>query len=209
MIHILDSIIFWPFVIGAILLMITPGPDMTFFLGKSLVQGRNGGFAAMFGAITGVILHSIAAAFGLSALILNAPTVFMGLKIVGALYLLWLGYQDARYGSSARFETTGAEEKLLSIYGAGILINLLNPKVILFFLAYLPQFVRPELGQVEGQFIGLGILFLVTVVPIAVAMILSTEQLIGYIEKKPHILRYIDYSFAVLMAAFAIQLMLF
>ena len=95
-----DTAVLLPFTLAVVVIALTPGPDMTFFLGRALAHGRAAGLAAMAGASTGILVHTMLVALGLSALIVAAPTAFLALKVVGALYLAWLAVQAIRHGSA-------------------------------------------------------------------------------------------------------------
>jgi threonine/homoserine/homoserine lactone efflux protein len=127
---------------AVVLIALTPGPDMTLFLAKTLGQSRAAGLAAMSGAVTGLVVHALFAAFGLSALLAASETAFMTVKIAGAGYLLWLAFEAIRHGSAFTADHDGSRrQRLGEIYVTGLGINLLNPKIVLFFITFLPQFV--------------------------------------------------------------------
>ncbi|MEM8650352.1 MAG: LysE family translocator, partial [Pseudomonadota bacterium] len=154
--------VFGAFTVAAFILTITPGPDMTLFLGRALTQGRAAGMAAMLGASSGIVIHTLLAAFGISALIQASPNGFLTLKIVGAVYLLWLAVQAVRQGSAFSVENENVRKaSLANSWATGVWINLLNPKIILFFITFLPQFVTPGDPNAAGKMIFLGLYFIV------------------------------------------------
>jgi len=127
------------FTAAGLVLIFTPGPDMTLFLGQTLTAGRARGFAAMLGALTGIVCHSILVSLGLSALLLASATAFTVLKFVGAGYLAWLAIDAVRRGSAFTVRSqTSAPRPVAQVYLMGLGINLLNPKVVMFFLTFLP-----------------------------------------------------------------------
>src|SRR5690606_20659712 len=129
------------FALATFIIAITPGPDMTLFVGRALSQGRAAGLACMAGAMTGCLIPTSMVALGLSALILASPAAFFALKLFGAGYLLWLAIQAIRHGSAFSPEARGGGgQTLFQNWLSGIGINLLNPKIILFFMTFLPQF---------------------------------------------------------------------
>ncbi|NJS15665.1 MAG: LysE family translocator, partial [Sphingopyxis sp.] len=138
-----DAAVLVQFAIASVILAITPGPDMMLFVGRALTYGRAAGIACMAGAMTGIMLHTSLVALGLAALLKTAPTAFLALKLVGAAYLVWLAYDAIRNGSSFTAERKAAEapKPLRAHYLTGLGINLLNPKIAMFFLTFLPQFV--------------------------------------------------------------------
>jgi threonine/homoserine/homoserine lactone efflux protein len=194
--------------LGVIILTFTPGPDMTFFLGRTLAQGVRGGLAAMAGASTGLLVHSMLVAFGLSALILASPVLFLGLKIVGAAYLLWLAIDAIRNGSALRMEGKAKPKPLSQVYLQGLGINLLNPKIIIFFMTFLPQFVRSSDPHASGELLFLGVLFVVIALPFTVPMILLADRLTLWLKRNPRVTRVIDWTFASVFGAFAAKILL-
>jgi threonine/homoserine/homoserine lactone efflux protein len=196
------------FTAASLLLIVTPGPDMTFFLGQTLAGGRARGFAAMSGACAGLLVHSMLAAFGLSALLLASATAFTALKIAGAFYLLWLGFQAIRHGSSLTLRKgAGDKRPLADVFLMGVGINLLNPKIVMFFLTFLPQFVSVSDPQAGAQLFFLGLLNIALAVPLCSAMILTADRFTDAMRRSPRIMRGFDWLFAGLMGAFAVRLL--
>lgn len=196
------------FLLASVVLVITPGPDMTLFLGKTLSQGRPAGFAAMFGASSGIVVHTLLAAFGLSALLASSQTAFGLLQLVGALYLLWLAWDAVRNGSSLTLRTGArSPERLAEIYLKGVGINLLNPKIVLFFVTFLPQFVTAGDPQAAGKLLFLGLFFIAVAVPLCALMIVLADRISARLQQSPRITRLIDWLFAGVFAAFAARLL--
>lgn len=201
--------VFTSFTLAALALTLTPGPDMTLFLGRALTQGRSAGMAAMFGAATGVIIHTMLAAFGISALIQASPKGFFILKIVGALYLLWLAIQAIREGSAFSLEEAKTKPKsLTNNWLTGIGINLLNPKIILFFITFLPQFISPEDPNATGKMIFLGFYFIAIAIAFCSAMIYAVDSVAETLKRNPKVTRAIDWLFAGVFSAFALRILL-
>ena len=140
------------FAIATAVIAITPGPDMTLFVGRSLAQGRSAGLACMAGAMTGIAVHTSLVAFGLSALVVASPQAFLLLKTVGAAYLMWLAWSAVRHGSAFNPDAgvTG-KSGLFANWATGLAVNLLNPRIILFFMTFLPQFVQVDDPQAAGK----------------------------------------------------------
>ena len=197
------------FAIATLVIALTPGPDMTLFVGRAISHGRSAGFAAMFGAMTGIIVHTTLVALGLSALIVAAPKAFLALKIGGALYLLWLAWQAIVHGSAFKPQTEKAAPVPLSRhYMTGILINLLNPKIILFFMTFLPQFVSTNDPHAPGKLIFLGLMFIIVSLPIVVPIILAADKVAVFLKESPKATRVIDYVFAGIFSAFAVKILM-
>lgn len=147
---------------AAILLALAPGPDNIFVLTQSTLRGRWAGMVVTLGLCTGLIFHSSAVALGVAAIFQTSVTAFSLLKLVGAGYLVYLAVQAFR-ASAQSFIGSDTEEVISSrrLYGRGIIMNITNPKVSIFFLAFLPQFVTPDRGSVPLQILMLGALFIV------------------------------------------------
>lgn len=151
------------FVVSGILLNLTPGQDTFYILGRSIAQGRRAGVLSVLGIVSGSLVHTFAAAFGLSAILATSAEAFSVVKVAGGVYLAYLGvtmllHRPGKVGELANF----ARESNWGIYRAGMLTNLLNPKVALFFMAFLPQFVAPSAGSKVLTFLFLGGLFMTT-----------------------------------------------
>jgi threonine/homoserine/homoserine lactone efflux protein len=196
------------FAIAVVIIAITPGPDMTLFVGRALSEGRAAGFACMSGALTGCLVHTSLVAFGLSALIVASPEAFLALKIFGAGYLIWLAYQAIRHGSAFSPEKqAGRKHTLSQNWLTGLGINLLNPKIILFFMTFLPQFVSASDPHAPGKLFFLGFLFIALSIPITAPMVIAADRFAGLLRKSPRVTRIVDYLFAGVFSAFALKIL--
>jgi threonine/homoserine/homoserine lactone efflux protein len=198
------------FAIATIVIAITPGPDMTLFVGRALSEGRAAGFACMLGAMTGIVIHTALVALGLSALIVASPQAFFVLKLVGALYLVWLAYQAIRHGSAFSPGTgeTRAKRSFFANWATGLGINLLNPKIILFFMTFLPQFVSASDPDAPAKLFFLGALFIPLSLPITVPMVIAADSFSALLKRSPRVTRVIDYVFAGVFSAFALRILM-
>ncbi|MGF1649149.1 MAG: LysE family translocator [Hyphomicrobiaceae bacterium] len=195
------------YTVACAVLFITPGPDMSLFLAKTISGGRRAGIAAMSGALSGCLIHTTLAGVGLSALLAASTTAFLVLKVVGALYLLWLAVDAVRNGST--LSIAEGERKPLSFrrtYLVGLGINLTNPKIVLFFVTFLPQFVASTDPDAAAKLVFLGLYFVAFSLPLALLMILGAERLIAYLKRQPKVLRLLDYSFAGIFGLFALKI---
>jgi threonine/homoserine/homoserine lactone efflux protein len=148
------------FALAALGLLLVPGPAVLYIVTRSIDQGRRAGLASVVGIHTGSIVHVAAAAAGLSAVLLASATAFTAVKLAGAAYLVTLGIRKlVRRGVEE--DVTPMPTGLRRVYTQGIVVNVLNPKTALFFVAFLPQFVNPARGAVSGQILFLGGLFIV------------------------------------------------
>lgn len=198
------------FAVATIVIAITPGPDMTLFVGRALSEGRAAGFACMLGAMTGIVIHTALVALGLSALIVASPQAFFVLKLVGALYLVWLAWQAIRHGSafSPDMGEVRARRSFFANWATGLGINLLNPKIILFFMTFLPQFVSATDPDAPAKLFFLGALFIPLSLPITVPMVIAADRFSALLKRSPRVTRIIDYVFAGVFSAFALRILM-
>lgn len=175
------------FFVGAALLMaITPGPNMIYLISRSLCQGRVAGITSWFGVVLGFTIHMLCASFGLTALFIAVPFAYDGLKICGALYLLWLAWQAIRPGARSPFEVRDLPyESSRRLFSMGLLTSVLNPKVAIFYLSVLPQFIQPEQGAVLMQSIILGVTQVFIGSSINLLVTLFAASLATWLLKRP------------------------
>ncbi len=151
------------FFVAAISLNLLPGANTLYIISRSIDQGKKAGIVSVLGISTGSLLHTTTAAFGLSAILATSAMAFTIVKWIGAVYLIYLGIQMFISDNSSEDVSVTIEDKSLwKIYYQGILTNILNPKVALFFLAFLPQFVAPDSSHKVFSFLFLGCLFIIT-----------------------------------------------
>ena len=152
------------FFMASVLLALAPGPDNIFVLAQSSLYGKRSGLVVMLGLCTGLVVHSFAVALGVAVIFQQSALAFSALKLAGAGYLLYLAWQAFR-ASAAKIKGEGnGEIRLLKLYGRGIIMNITNPKVSIFFLAFLPQFADPSRGPVWLQILLLGGLFILSTI---------------------------------------------
>ncbi|MFA9216316.1 MAG: LysE family translocator [Sphingomonadaceae bacterium] len=146
---------------AALLITLSPGPDNLMVLSVGMARGRRQGMAFGLGCALGCLSHTVLAALGVSALLRASPLAFTALKVAGGLYLVWLGIGALRSSGATRVAGSGAlpEQALGRLFAKGLLANAINPKVVLFFLSFLPQFVLAERGDASWQTAQLGLLF--------------------------------------------------
>lgn len=147
------------FIGAALLLLVIPGPAVFYISGRSIGHGRSAGLVSALGISVGTLVHTAAAAVGLSALLMSSAIAFGAVKYLGAAYLIYLGVQKLRREESMELQEGAPSIKLRRVFAQGIVVNVLNPKSALFFFAFLPQFVDASRGNVVGQILFLGILF--------------------------------------------------
>lgn len=147
------------FMTGAIVLLMIPGPAVLYILSRSIGHGRPAGLVSAMGIAVGSLFHVAAATLGLTALLVSSAAAFQVVKYAGAAYLIYLGIRTLRSSDTNLLEPSAGQRSLRNIFGQGVLVNLLNPKTALFFLAFLPQFVDPARGHATLQILELGVLF--------------------------------------------------
>jgi threonine/homoserine/homoserine lactone efflux protein len=154
------------FLVAAAVLTIAPGPDIVYVLTRGVSQGRRAGMAATLGFATGCLFHTALAALGVAALIRSSDLAFNAVRWAGAAYLVWIGIQALRHRASFTLAGGGDAKALLAIYRQSVIGNALNPKVTLFFLSFLPQFVDARAGGLAWQMALLGLVFMAQTVVI-------------------------------------------
>ena len=195
------------YTLAVLALNYTPGPDMVMFVGTAITRGRRAGFAAFLGTSTGILVHTLLVTFGLAALLAASPLAFDVLKAIGALYLLYVAIGALRHGS--RFAPEGGAlppAPVFRLYLKGLAVNVLNPKVVLFFLTFLPQFVEPGDPAARGKLLFLGLWFLLVSTISTLPLIIGASGVAAFLKARPGVMRGIDYVFAGVMGAFAVKL---
>ncbi|MEM7790497.1 MAG: LysE family translocator [Verrucomicrobiota bacterium] len=148
------------FFVASILLALAPGPDNVFVLTQSALQGTRAGISVTFGLMTGLLFHTATVALGIAAIVKTSAVAFTALKLFGAAYLIYLAWKAFRAGAHKISQDTEGDLRLSKLYTRGVIMNITNPKVSIFFLAFLPQFTDPTKGAVVLQIMALGTLFM-------------------------------------------------
>lgn len=197
------------FLSAAVLLNLSPGPDIAFILGHTMRGGKRAGFSALFGVWSGACLHVLMAALGLSAVLAASAVAFSTVKWLGAAYLVWLGIQALRTGGgSGLIKAAGEELPTASIYRQGILVSLLNPKVAIFFLAFLPQFVVEGAGPAWAQLMLHGGLIIVVAAFIEPPLVLVGGRLADALRHNQKVGLWLDRGLGALFVALGARLAL-
>jgi len=178
---------YWLFIATAVILVITPGQDTFFILGRSLSGGRSAGIAAALGITAGSVVHTFAAALGLSALLATSPYAFMTVKLAGAGYLIYIGIRAlaVRGNGLPAADAPAGDDGRWPAFRQGILTNLLNPKVALFFLALMPQFIDTNSTYKVGAFLALGLSFVTLGVVWCLVLAIAAAKLRGAFLRRP------------------------
>lgn len=192
---------------AALLMVLTPGPNMIYLISRSISQGRRAGVISLFGVIAGFLVHMLAAAVGLTALFLAVPFGYEVLKWAGALYLLWLAWQAVRPGARSPFEARDLPvDSSAKLFLMGFLTNVLNPKIAVFYLAILPQFISPQHGSVFSQSIVLGLTQIAVSFSVNLLIALCAAGIASWFSRNPSWLATQRYFMGFVLGALAVRL---
>jgi len=195
------------YVLASLALILTPGQDMIYVIGRSLAQGRVAGLCSAVGVIIGILLHTALAAIGVGAILHASETLFTALKLAGAAYLVYLGIRmvlaraiviDSNEG--------GARGSRMRLVLQGILSNVTNPKIILFFFAFLPQFVDPASDHPTRDLAALGVLYALLGLPVKCGVALIAARLSDRMRRTPAALTWMNRACGALLVALGIRL---
>ena len=173
------------FATASVALCAAPGPDNLFVLTQSGLYGRLAGFVVTLGLCTGLLVHTAAVAVGVAVVFQTSELAFNALKLIGAGYLLYLAWQAFRSGDGRLADGAGPGISLKRLYGRGVVMNLTNPKVAIFFLAFLPQFADPDLGPVGPQILILGAVFILCTITVFGAIAWGAGYIGGWLRRSP------------------------
>jgi threonine/homoserine/homoserine lactone efflux protein len=197
------------FALTALVLVLTPGPNMIYCISRTLVQGRRAGLVSLAGVLLGFVVHLAAATLGLTAVLLAVPMAFDLIKIAGAAYLLWLAWQAVRPGGVAPFEARQLpEDTPATLFRMGFVTNLLNPKVAMFYLSFFPQFLHPERGSVLWQSLSLGAIQITVSGTVNTLLILGAGTITAVLSRSQGWLRAQRYVMGTVLAALAVRIAL-
>lgn len=195
---------------AAIALNISPGPDLIYILSRTIAQGTKVGLASAAGVCTGAFVHVLASAFGLSAILATSATAFAVVKYVGAAYLLYLGIKALRSRGNT-FDLAIPEKTVLSPWQAfcqGVWVDVLNPKVAIFFMAFLPQFIRQDYGNTSLQLVSLGFLVIVVAIVIEVFFVLAAARTTHFFRRNLMASVWLDRVLGTILVSLGIKLAL-
>lgn len=190
----IDPQLFTLFLIATLVLLLTPGPAVIYITSRSIEQGRQAGFASVLGISIGTLFHIAATTCGLSLVVMNSPLLFNAIKIIGAAYLVYLGIKTYRQNQLFNFDTLeAAKPDLKKAFIDGIIVNTFNPKAIIFFLAFIPQFLNLEYGHIALQTLFYGISFLVLAVSSDMLYVLMSQPLRRFLQRSESFQQYQKY----------------
>jgi threonine/homoserine/homoserine lactone efflux protein len=205
----IDSHLLGPFLLAVLLIQVTPGPGMLFILANGVAGGPRAGVAAALGAATGMVFHTAAAAAGLAAVFQAAPPIYDAVRLAGAAYLVWLAVGHFRSaGGLGEIEPAENKSSPRRVYVRSMLNNLANPKVILFFVAFLPQFVVAGAAPPIVQFVFLGVLFLLVGLLLDIPIGLLSGRIGDAVRRRDWVPRVLDRIAGTIFAGLALRLAL-
>lgn len=194
------------FLLTSLLLCLAPGPDNLFVLTQSAMYGRRPGLLVTLGLCTGLLVHTTAVALGVAVIFQTSASAFLLLKIVGAGYLLYLAWQAFRAPAVSMDEQSTSTLSQGALYRRGILMNVTNPKVSVFFLAFLPQFVSPEQGSLVPQFLVLGAVFILATLIVFGSIACAAGTLGSWLGKSQRAQIVLNRGSAIVLAGLAVRL---
>jgi threonine/homoserine/homoserine lactone efflux protein len=197
------------FALAALIMVLTPGPNMIYLVSRSLCQGRKAGVISLCGVAAGFLVHMLVAAAGITAVFMAIPLAYETLRWLGAAYLLWLAWQAFKPGGGSPFEarSLGADSPL-KLLAMGFLTNALNPKIAVFYLSVFPQFIRPEHGPVFGQSVVLGLVQIAVSFTVNLVLILSAARLAAWFARNPLWLAAQRWVMGLVLAGLAVRMVL-
>ncbi len=197
------------FIAASFLLCLAPGPDNIYVLTQGMTKSKKAAIITTLGLTTGLIIHTSAAAFGISVIFQTSELAFNIVKFVGAGYLLYIAYQAFKYRNEPLdLSTQNSSAQLKKLYLKGFIMNILNPKVSIFFLAFLPQFVTTSSGNIPLQMIILGLVFMLMTIVVFSSIGVAGNLLSAKLLEKPSIVKYMNILTSFVLVSLGIKLAL-
>ncbi|WP_241330646.1 LysE family translocator [Chryseobacterium arthrosphaerae] len=196
------------FILAALVLVISPGPNMIYLISKSITQGKKSGFISLAGVVAGFLFHIVMVSFGLTAVLLAVPFAYGVLKTIGTVYLLYLAYQAIRPKSKNIFEVdhNGSHDSPKKLFTVGFLTNVLNPKVAVFYLSFFPQFIKPEYGSVFTQSLELGAVQVLVSFSVNFVIVLTAARVALFFSNNPAWIRVQKWFMAGVLTYLAVKM---
>ncbi|GKS77497.1 LysE family translocator [Acidovorax sp. SUPP950] len=196
------------FAFAALVLVLTPGPNMVYCVSRSLTQGPRAGLLSLLGVVAGFGTHLLAASLGLSALLAAVPMAFDALRIAGAAYLLWMAWQAVKPGGSAPFQARDLpHDAPRKLFLMGFMTSVLNPKVAMFYLSFFPQFLHPERGHLLLQSLALGAVQITTSATVNALLILFAAQVARFLHRSEGWVRAQRYVMGTVLGLLALRIL--
>lgn len=192
------------FLIASVALTISPGPDIIYVLVQSMSTSKKDGIAVSLGLVTGIIVHTSLVAFGVSAIIKTSELVFTIIKIIGAAYLLFLAFKVWKSSNHINLSSSVQSTGVVNMFSRGFLMNVLNPKVTIFFLAFFPSFIWNENEHIVLQFYTLGFLFMLQALLIFSAVAFLAERISSFLKRNQQTQQVFKYIQIIVFVSIAI-----
>ena len=197
------------FVGASFLLCLAPGPDNIYVLTQGMTKSKKAAIVTTLGLCSGLIIHTSAAAFGISVIFQSSEIAFNIVKYLGAAYLLYIAYQAFKYRNEALdLRTQNSSSELKKLFVKGFIMNILNPKVSIFFLAFLPQFVNTQSGNIPIQMILLGLIFMLMTVIVFSSIGIAANILSSKLLEKPSIVKYMNILTSFILVSLSLKMAL-
>lgn len=197
------------FALAALIMVLSPGPNMIYLISRSLSQGKKAGIISLFGIMCGFLFHILMVSFGLTAIFFAVPYAFIVVKFLGVGYLLYLAYKTVT--SKNKIFEAGSNlkaDKAIKLFNAGLFTNILNPKMAIFYLSFFPQFIKPEYGSILGQSFQLGVIQIIISFSINFLIVVSAAKMASWFAKKPLWLKIQKWFMASILSGLAIKMAL-
>ncbi|MHA7059611.1 LysE family translocator [Aquimarina sp. M1] len=197
------------FGLAALIMVLSPGPNMIYLTSRSLSQGKNAGIISLFGVMCGFLFHILMVSFGLTAIFFAIPYAFIVVKFFGIGYLLYLAYNSIK-SENRIFDADKnlKSDKPLKLFNIGLMTNVLNPKMAIFYLSFFPQFIKPENGSILSQSFQLGIVQIIISFTINLLIVISAAKMASWFSKKPIWLRIQKWFMASVLTGLAVKMAL-
>ncbi len=196
------------FMLAALVLVLTPGPNMIYLISRSITQGRVAGIISLLGVVVGFVFHMTAASFGLTAILLAVPYAYTVVKFGGAAYLLYLAWQAIKPGSRSPFEVQKNlhQDSSSKLFQMGLFTSILNPKIAVFYLAILPQFIHPEQGSTLVQSLLLGLTQITVSASVNFTIVLLAGTIAAFLVARSTWLKVQRYFMATVLGGLAVRM---
>jgi threonine/homoserine/homoserine lactone efflux protein len=196
------------FAFAALMLVLTPGPNMIYLISRSITQGKRAGLISLIGVVCGFLFHIIMVSFGLTAVLFTVPYAYVTLKTLGVVYLLYLAYQAIKPDSKSLFEI-GDDLKPAGnarLFSMGFFTNVLNPKMAVFYLSFFPQFIKPQYGSVLTQSFQLGITQMMISLTVNFIIVLMAARTATWFSKNPGWIKFQKWFMASILTTLAVKM---
>ena len=197
------------FGLAALIMVLSPGPNMIYLISRSLSQGKKAGIISLLGIMCGFLFHILMVSFGLTAIFFAVPYAFVVVKFLGVGYLLYLAYNTVK-SENKIFDADQnlKSDKPLKLFNIGLLTNVLNPKMAVFYLSFFPQFIKPEYGSILSQSFQLGVIQIIISFSINFLIVISAAKMASWFSRKPIWLRIQKWFMASVLTGLAVKMAL-